>query len=976
MALAKQVTSIALRQGVDRKSDRKSVAAGKLLLLENGVFDTPGSIRKRNGYEALGRDVLGSVKKLSRGRALATHGEELLLADGEHLFAYNASTDSWIDKGVYVPCEPSVRPVIRDTYMQLEPDGAGHPGGLQCFTWIDARGTFFRLLDGSKVARDSTLVHAQAGRCLVRCLGDRFVFVYRGKTDNRLHLRHLSVHAPLANLSDPVAITTASGDYGLAPGGSFDALVMGDSLYVAYQSDAGGLVVRRFTSDNLAIVRGGFALTGQGEQAADVLTLFAGASGVTVAFRAGTDLRLVEFVPDLTGMVRLASIGSGADSFDTLTGVTFEDRIEVYASRSDAAVVKHVVTDEGTTQSDLMLGVRLGGKAFARNDKAYLPVVHDTSPTQPTLFILDSDGNTIAKALPGTAGDAPTVYDCLPQTFFADEAVVLPALVRDRTWVGEGAQAGTIYGQTGVCALSFDFNAPVSSASLAGSLHLSGGYLHQYDGAVIVEAGFHLYPDGVEVQTVPSGTLSEGSYQWVVCYEWTDQTGLDHRSAPSIPVTVQASEGQGAVLTVPPLRLTRKEGVRLVAYRTQANGQVFYRVSSAANDKTVRTVQIEDHHVPDAELLGRESLYTTGGVLENIAPPSLHGLTVHRGRLWGIDSTAPDTIWYSHQNQPGAPVEHNDSMILNIGQNVTALASDGVNLIVFTTDAVYGISGQGPDATGMQSDFSDPQLLHTGSGCIEPRSVVTLPAGIAFLSSRGLSLYAGGQVQPAGVDVEGLLSEGTITSAALLPDANQVRFTLSGGAALVFDFLVGQWSVFTALNAISAVIWQGRYLYLRPDGRVLRETPNRHTDAGEFIKLKLATSHLQLAGMGAVQRIWRALIIGEASRGALLRVRVAHDFAKAASQEALLSPAQGPAYGEVYAFDSTQVYGGSGADFLWRLFLERQQCSAVQFSIEDVQQPGSDPDQPLSLTAIALEVGIKTGVARRGTGSTFQKGGF
>ena len=58
--LQKQTAAVTLSQGMDTKTDPKQVIAGKLLILENGVFTSPKRIRKRNGYRALSGYASGS----------------------------------------------------------------------------------------------------------------------------------------------------------------------------------------------------------------------------------------------------------------------------------------------------------------------------------------------------------------------------------------------------------------------------------------------------------------------------------------------------------------------------------------------------------------------------------------------------------------------------------------------------------------------------------------------------------------------------------------------------------------------------------------------------------------------------------------------------------------------------------------------------------------------------------------------------
>jgi hypothetical protein len=125
------------------------------------------------------------------------------------------------------------------------------------------------------------------------------------------------------------------------------------------------------------------------------------------------------------------------------------------------------------------------------------------------------------------------------------------------------------------------------------------------------------------------GEMSDGSYSYVAVYKWTDNTGRDHRSTPT-PVALEvdltaSTDVQAVKLQVPTLRVTNKENVVIEIYRTEDDGVEFYKVTTDAspleNDTTVDSVTFVDT-VSDEDLISRELLYTTGGVLENISAPA------------------------------------------------------------------------------------------------------------------------------------------------------------------------------------------------------------------------------------------------------------------------------------------------------------------------------------------------------------------
>src|SRR3990167_11271432 len=142
--LETQLVEVPIAAGVDRKTAAKLVLPGKLLVLENGVFTEGGTIRKRNGYTALGRSVSGG-SDLDSGDALGIFSvgarsgarvDELLLFDAGKVYSYAKARDSWIDKGSAVPLLIENEVVVRNTYQQSKPDAAS-ANGLTVYAWED-----------------------------------------------------------------------------------------------------------------------------------------------------------------------------------------------------------------------------------------------------------------------------------------------------------------------------------------------------------------------------------------------------------------------------------------------------------------------------------------------------------------------------------------------------------------------------------------------------------------------------------------------------------------------------------------------------------------------------------------------------------------------------------------------------------------------------------------------------------------------
>lgn len=637
--------------------------------------------------------------------------------------------------------------------------------------------------------------------------------------------------------------------------------------------------------------------------------------------------------------------------------------------------------------TDFLRSVSLAAKAFVYGDQIYVPLVHP-SDEQATYFLANGDRQVVARAIPLAAGSIPTAITTgstqtgvgapLAGITSTDSTTFLIALRELRSG---GSGSGSDAFIPGVESVAFDFFEPERSylrAELARNLHVAGGFLSMYDGISFVEHGFFLYPETLRMVTAPG---AGHTYSYVAVYEWNDNQGNLHRSAPGnaleVVTTTPISSGGGAmVIAVPTLRLTAKQNdfltptrtpVRLVLYRTVDLGTAYFRSAIGAawlNDPTVDYVEITDS-TEDADLV--EPIYTTGGVLENIAAPPCAALTVHRNRIVLLDSENPLTLWFSKLVTQGIPAEFNDAFTIAIdpaGGDTTALGTLDDKLIVFKRASLAYVSGPGPDSTGAQAgDFSDAQSITTACGCTNPRSVVMTPVGLMFQSTKGIYLLGRDlSVSYVGAAVERYNAE-TVTSGVLLEDANQVRFTLGNNTALVYDYNmldeqgVGQWSVYTNVDAIDSVIWQGLHSYLRDDGCAFVETPGVFTDAGSHIPLGLTTAWLQFGGVQGFQRVRELLVLGEYFGPHKLQVQIAYDFDPEFAQTVLIAPAEPGSYGSASPYGSQSPYGGEFPLYQYRVGLTQQKSDAVQITLQDV--PDGSACESMSLSALAFEIGIK-----------------
>ena len=262
----------------------------------------------------------------------------------------------------------------------------------------------------------------------------------------------------------------------------------------------------------------------------------------------------------------------------------------------------------------------------------------------------------------------------------------------------------------------------------------------------------------------------------------------------------------------------------------------------------------------DAQILGNSLIYTTGGVIENIGAPATAITTLFKSRLFLVDSEDKNLLWFSKQVIEAVPVEMSDLFTKYIAPTtsaqgatgpITALSAMDDKLIIFKKDAIYYITGTGPDNTGSNDDFSEPVFITSTVGCANPLSIVFSPRGLMFQSDKGIWLLGRDlSTSYIGADVE-QFNASVVQSAVNVPATNQVRFTLSTGETLMFDYYYSQWATFIGVPAISSTLFQGFHTYINSFGQVYQESPGTYLDGSRPVLMSFTTSWINTAGLRA-----------------------------------------------------------------------------------------------------------------------------
>lgn len=427
----------------------------------------------------------------------------------------------------------------------------------------------------------------------------------------------------------------------------------------------------------------------------------------------------------------------------------------------------------------------------------------------------------------------------------------------------------------------------------------------------------------------------------------------------SSAVTLFTSDVGSAKITFPTLRITEKVGfpVAIEVYRTEANGNVFYKTNQTTiiNDTSIDSVEFVDT-TSDRNLIGNELLYTTGDVVENIGPPASDYIFNYKNRVILIPSENKSQAWFSKPVLPGTPIEFSDTFTLNVSEldrDLVCGSQMDDKLVFFKQNSIFFTNGDGPNNTGAQNDFGDPQALPTDVGCVDPKSVILMPKGLMFKSNKGIYLldrslsvnYIGDRVED--------YNQYSVTSANLIEDFNQIRFSLSGTSAiLVFDYYSNNWYVFDSLSAVDAVIYRGNYTYIQSNGAVLTEQAGLFTDNGAHIPISLRTAWVSLAGIQGFQRAYELLVLGDYASPHTLSISVAYDFENTYTQTVSIPVSTAPS-----------------GKYQYRVKLNRQKCQTVQLTLSESQS--SPFGEGLSLSAFSMIVGAKRGLDKKGQAKNY-----
>lgn len=999
MPLAEAQILVQFRGGIETKQDRKGVLPGKLLALDNAVFDKAISLVKRNGYEDLGALVLGSPSPLPQPLALGRRQDELLAFTGTDAYSFVDDASAWIKAADVQSVICDHEPVAKTGSDQTLADMAVL-NGVAVYAWEDSRGGVWYSVHDDRTMRSlvpPTQVSAEASRPRVHAVGS-FVHVYWVRAlANEIHVWRIDPTNPTAAPLETILITNVSGSLPLYDVDTDDAKAViawrntDTQIGVGYVHQSGAIggaglglpvpvAVAADPGACLAVALDKTVTPDTSRRVALAWSQAVIAQYVTLDYSLATEYAVRTYGPGLaTNITAVFLEAVGATGFREIW-IVQEGAFTV--STDSIVSVKTNADPAGFAllEFNIQRGTVLGGEAFLDDGDAYVITQHDSTLYKTYYCQRVRDDLVVARFLPGLAGGTLTKAHLPSVSNSAARAVRFAAIYVTDV---ESANAD-VFTEKGIRRVSFDFDSPDAfrSAQLGKTMYIAGGFVQAYDGQRVTEAGFHYGPDDLPVPTLGAPTsgagLADGTYGYVAVYENTLANGEVERGPRSPAVLVTVTGGPRRVtVTIPTYRFATKPGARIGVYRSQnGDASIFSRASSfdpstvgdvngyVANDPDVDSVTFVDE-MDDATLEEQEPLYTNGGIVPNDPTGAARLIAGGKNRIFFVDSSEAMRVYHTQELDGVFAAELSPFLSIDVdpfGGDINGLIVMDDILIVFKETAIFSISGSGPLANpDVGGGFSQPEIVTSDVGCISPDSLVYTPLGVAFQSQKGIYLLGRDRsVTYIGAPVEAYNAQ-TVVAATLIEDKTQIRFLTDSGRTLLYDYLFEQWSTFTNHEGRDAAVVDGEYFYLRNDGRVVTETPAVYRDSNSQIRMGLETAWLKLAGhLQGWQFLWWVTVVGEWKSDHKLRIFTAFDYEDGWTGPPIeVDPLEARAvtpYGSG-AYGSGPYGGVNDTRYQFQIHVG-QECEAVRFRFEDVEPTGQF-GASFELTELILTGGVQ-----------------
>lgn len=530
-----------------------------------------------------------------------------------------------------------------------------------------------------------------------------------------------------------------------------------------------------------------------------------------------------------------------------------------------------------------------------------------------------------------------------------------------------------------------------------------------YDGGTGHEIGFPCRPQSLageislsEVDSPDAGLGTPPQVYYVkATWEGIDSTGRLVRSGVSTadPITISAQLKTIAV-TYLNLCVTTHKDVRLVVYVSEDQGITYVRseqlIKNAQYASAQATVALDPRRLFQE---GQPTIYTER-MLPCDPPIPAQLICEWQRRLWLVNGRS---VSPSHEIIDGEEPAFSDELRFQLSHEATGIAPFDDRLVIWAKDAVFWISGEGPNDLGVDGSFTQPQRLQTDFGCVDARSIVRTERGICFQSERGIELLD--RAHGTGVISDGVAKTvredgySEILSASWDKATQICRFLVRNPSTNAF--LVLCWHTLYSWWTTASIPGTGRPEYTDQPNGLLRacdanwmalgdrdtrasnpicklaretgpvgasyldraETGYTGPDANHWYQAEIETANVKLDGLLGFSRVWRAEVMtSEQSAFTGLSIACITDHANTESTEAR-------------TWESESDVASAATNSTHHVFpvhIKDQQAQAIRLKIKDLQFPTSwsgTTETYLNFVGFSLQWGQQPGSGRRAEGA-------
>ncbi len=999
--LEKQYIEVPFGGGLDQKTDEKHIVPGKLKTLLNGDIVKGGRIQRRKGYDLLA--ATGYVRKDGSsqfptaatapddGAQIAPFFDELVLFDGNHAWSRFDDQSKWAYRSGARSCVTSIQRTKEES-LGVNPDRVDTitHGGLTVVVAGDPNNNvWWNISDASTglTVSSGTGCNAttKAFPRLAAC-GNNILLFYADSAGSNIYVRILdtsSVATSNAGFGSEITLYTTN-----RAGRAFDvssswSLGGTDVVALVHHTTTAATARIALIDSNGTVIGSPAAATFTGDWPSPgsvQVTRHSTLDRLLIVWTDGTDVRYHTYVASTLAVAVVPTVLASPGAATTVTIASANStNCRVYYSYSSRVYCLEVVIATAAATATLFdrppVGYALASKAWAYDGFYYVALSYDSDAEGHYAVFRHEDYtaatqvplNPVARFAHRTSGEL-NVH--LSNAYTAGTGVyAFGGSLKTRVRI---SSTGLSISHLVPAAFTIDFGNTQDTyvyETANRNLHVTGGQLWGYDGDRTVEHGFLFAPEAPTAVDSGGGTGPTGTFYYKAVYEWYDAKGQRHQSAPSLPSAAVSVTDNTVTVTTVPYNCSQKAGEVAIGIYRSSDGILYQRVNGYGY--TVKPSSTATSYVLGDSLAdnsSREILYTTGGILENDAPPSCTAIASHAGRVWVNDRDLTHRVWPSKQVVGNEGVAWSAGLAVPVGvenDEVTALASLDDKLIVFKRTRIYAVSGEGPNDAGQGNPFSVIEIP-SHVGCVSPRAVCRIPQGLLFKSERGWWLLGRGMdVKYVGAAVEDYNAY-DVNGVVLDPINGFVFITHdSTNDVLVYFLEWDQWGtrrigdLGNGFRWSCSAMWQDRHCLVRyAVGTVFKQSTSTYADNSIGYDFKLTTAWIRLAGMMGLQRVRRANFYADWQASHHLTITPDYD------------------YGEVSGTGREITRATSSHEV--SVHIAKQKCKAIRFTLTDYYQVDAEPEptdfypvtDTYAITGLQLEIARKAGLGKKLDAST------